>query len=284
MLHYHEERAPLRRNITAEEVAAAALYLCSDAAAASPARCCTSTAGTTSWGCSRDRGDISLRCTRFSFMSSASRSSRSGRPSSSAFSPRCSWRAASCAGRGTTSAAAYDLILWVVRRRLRRRAPLSRSSPRGTQFQRDPFGLLLSGSGWVWQGGLMGGAVAVLAKARALGLPLGDVADLAGLCLAIGQAIGRVGCQLSGDGDYGIPTDLPWGMSYPNGVVPTTDRVHPTPIYESVALSADLPRAVAPARAPACAAAACLASICCAPARCASRSSSCAAIRWSRSG
>ena len=66
-------------------------------------------------------------------------------------------------------------------------------------------------------------------------MPLGDVVDLAGLCLSIGQAIGRVGCQLSGDGDYGIPTDLPWGMSYPNGVVPTTDRVHPTPIYESAA-------------------------------------------------
>jgi phosphatidylglycerol:prolipoprotein diacylglycerol transferase len=103
------------------------------------------------------------------------------------------------------------------------------------QFQRDPLALLLSGSGWVWQGGLIGGAVAVLMKARALGLPLGDVSDLAGLCLAIGQAIGRVGCQLSGDGDYGIPTDLPWGMSYPNGVVPTTERVHPTPIYESLA-------------------------------------------------
>jgi phosphatidylglycerol:prolipoprotein diacylglycerol transferase len=75
--------------------------------------------------------------------------------------------------------------------------------------------------------------VAVIVKARALGLPLGDVTDLAGLCLSIGQAIGRIGCQLSGDGDYGIPTDLPWGMSYPNGVVPTTERVHPTPIYES---------------------------------------------------
>ena len=52
--------------------------------------------------------------------------------------------------------------------------------------------------------------------------------------MAIGLAIGRIGCQLAGDGDYGIPTDLPWGMSYPDGVVPTTDRVHPTPIYELI--------------------------------------------------
>jgi len=50
----------------------------------------------------------------------------------------------------------------------------------------------------------------------------------------MGLAFGRIGCQLSGDGDYGVPTDLPWGMSYPDGVVPTTDRVHPTPIYEMV--------------------------------------------------
>ena len=38
--------------------------------------------------------------------------------------------------------------------------------------------------------------------------------------------------MLSGDGDYGVPTKLPWGISFPNGVVPTTERVHPTPIYE----------------------------------------------------
>jgi len=103
------------------------------------------------------------------------------------------------------------------------------------QFQRDPWALLFSGSGWVWQGGVAGGAVAVLWKARRLRLPLGEVADFSGMALAIGQAIGRVGCQLSGDGDYGVATDLPWGMSYPNGVVPTTEHVHPTPVYESLA-------------------------------------------------
>ena len=53
--------------------------------------------------------------------------------------------------------------------------------------------------------------------------------------LLFGYAIGRIGCFLSGDGDYGKPTSLPWGMSFPNGVVPTTDRVHPTPIYEFLA-------------------------------------------------
>lgn len=102
-------------------------------------------------------------------------------------------------------------------------------------FTRDPFEFFFSGSGWVWQGGVIGGTVAVVLAAKRRGLPLGDVADLAAPCLAIGQAIGRIGCQLSGDGDYGVASDLPWAMSYPNGVVPTIERVHPTPVYESAA-------------------------------------------------
>jgi phosphatidylglycerol:prolipoprotein diacylglycerol transferase len=60
--------------------------------------------------------------------------------------------------------------------------------------------------------------------------------DLAAPGLAVGYAIGRVGCQLSGDGDYGEATDLPWGMAYPDATVPTTDDVHPTPVFETVAM------------------------------------------------
>ena len=53
--------------------------------------------------------------------------------------------------------------------------------------------------------------------------------DVAAPALALGYAIGRVGCQLSGDGDYGRATDLPWGMAYPEGTVRTLQEVHPTP-------------------------------------------------------
>ncbi len=56
--------------------------------------------------------------------------------------------------------------------------------------------------------------------------------DLAAPAAAVGYGVGRIGCLVSGDGDYGIPTRLPWGMSFPHGLVPTTQRVHPTPIYE----------------------------------------------------
>jgi phosphatidylglycerol---prolipoprotein diacylglyceryl transferase len=59
--------------------------------------------------------------------------------------------------------------------------------------------------------------------------------DVASPAAALGCGIGRIGCLISGDGDYGTPTSLPWGMSFPNGIVPTTERVHPTPIYEFLA-------------------------------------------------
>src|SRR5436190_6402838 len=63
-------------------------------------------------------------------------------------------------------------------------------------------------------------------------IPMLEFLDACGPAACVGYAIGRIGCLLSGDGDYGIPTTLPWGMSFPNGVVPTTERVHPTPLYE----------------------------------------------------
>src|SRR5260370_675844 len=63
-------------------------------------------------------------------------------------------------------------------------------------------------------------------------IPLLEFLDTCSPAATVGYAIGRIGCLLSGDGDYGVPTTLPWGMSFPNGVVPTTERVHPTPIYE----------------------------------------------------
>ncbi|HYD49181.1 MAG TPA: prolipoprotein diacylglyceryl transferase family protein [Terriglobales bacterium] len=99
-------------------------------------------------------------------------------------------------------------------------------------FRNDPLGFLLSGSGWVWYGGVIGGAVGVLWLARQRGMGLLTVSDITAPALAMGLAIGRIGCQLSGDGDYGVATTMPWGMSYPDGVVPTTETVHPTPVYE----------------------------------------------------
>ena len=84
--------------------------------------------------------------------------------------------------------------------------------------------------------GFVGGALGVILWARWRGFLGWRLFDTASVPLAIGYAIGRVGCQVSGDGDYGIHSDLPWAMSYPDGTVPTTDTVHPTPVYETLAM------------------------------------------------
>ena len=100
----------------------------------------------------------------------------------------------------------------------------------------DLLGSIFSGSGLVWLGGLVGGALGVIAWAWWRGFLGLRLLDLCAPGLALGYAVGRVGCQLSGDGDYGIESDLPWAMAYPEGTVPTDDEVHPTPVYETVAM------------------------------------------------
>lgn len=100
----------------------------------------------------------------------------------------------------------------------------------------DLLGNLFSGGGLVWYGGAIGGALAVAAWAwwrRFLNFAL---LDLAAPALALGYAIGRCGCQLSGDGDYGKPFSGFTAMSYPNGTLPTDRTVYPAPIYETLAM------------------------------------------------
>ena len=82
---------------------------------------------------------------------------------------------------------------------------------------------------------MIAGILALLWQSRGAGLSKLGMLDLAAPAAAVGYGVGRIGCLVSGDGDYGIPTSLPWGMSFPNGLVPTTQRVHPTPIYELIA-------------------------------------------------
>ncbi len=103
----------------------------------------------------------------------------------------------------------------------------------------DLLGSIFSGSGLVWYGGAIGGAIAVLAWMRWRGVLELRMLDTCATALALGYAIGRIGCQVAGDGDYGIRSSLPWAMGYPHGTVPTPPgvRVQPTPIYETVAMS-----------------------------------------------
>jgi phosphatidylglycerol---prolipoprotein diacylglyceryl transferase len=100
----------------------------------------------------------------------------------------------------------------------------------------DLLGSLFSGSGLVWLGGVVGGAIAVVVWAWRRGFLGLALLDYTAPLLALGYAVGRIGCQVSGDGDYGKASDLPWAMAYPHGTKPIDVKVHPTPIYESLAM------------------------------------------------
>ncbi len=84
----------------------------------------------------------------------------------------------------------------------------------------DP-GALLSRGGLVWYGGFLGGFGAVVLNGARRGVPVRATMHLAAPALAAAYAVGRVGCFLVGD-DYGVPTDLPWGVKFPQGLPPTT--------------------------------------------------------------
>ena len=97
------------------------------------------------------------------------------------------------------------------------------------------LGLLLDRGGMSGFGGFVGGLLAGYATIRANGWPVVTVLSAATPALAIGQLLGRIGCFLVGD-DYGHPTSLPWAVAFPEGLPPTTERVHPTQIYEAIFL------------------------------------------------
>jgi phosphatidylglycerol---prolipoprotein diacylglyceryl transferase len=107
------------------------------------------------------------------------------------------------------------------------------------EFVRAPISFLLTGGGFVFYGGLLGGTIAVTIFFLREGIPWLRGADAVAPAIVLGQAIGRIGCQVAGDGDWGRETSLPWGMAYPYAVVgwnkPPGVRVHPTPVYEMVA-------------------------------------------------
>jgi phosphatidylglycerol:prolipoprotein diacylglycerol transferase len=100
----------------------------------------------------------------------------------------------------------------------------------------EPFAsLLFSRGGMSWFGGFVGGLAAGIWMMRRRRLPVTSVLAAATPGLAVGHAIGRIGCFLVGD-DYGRPSDLPWAVAFPQGLPPTIVPVHPTQLYEALVL------------------------------------------------
>ncbi len=136
---------------------------------------------------------------------------------------------------------AWSLAVWAaIGGLLGARAFLVLENPQS--FLRSPLHFLLSGSGFVWYGGFFGGILAAVVWIKRQRLSVLDVFNCAAPAIPLGHAIGRIGCHLAGDGDWGKVTTLPWGVAYRNAIVgwphPEGVLVHPTPLYEAAAYGA----------------------------------------------
>lgn len=89
-------------------------------------------------------------------------------------------------------------------------------------FLASPLEMLFSAGGLTWYGGFILAFIILFVYAKRKKLPILKVLDAVAPALALGYGIGRIGCHLSGDGDYGIPTSLPWGAIYANGTLKPT--------------------------------------------------------------
>ncbi|NOX36752.1 MAG: prolipoprotein diacylglyceryl transferase [Calditrichaeota bacterium] len=128
---------------------------------------------------------------------------------------------------------AYELVLWAALGGIIG-ARLYFILEHFPEFLADPLGMIFSRGGLTWYGGFFLGSLTVLWKISRLPVSTLELADIIAPLILLGYAIGRIGCLLSGDGDYGVPTDVPWAMAFPNGLVPTDVPVHPTPLYETL--------------------------------------------------
>ncbi len=108
------------------------------------------------------------------------------------------------------------------------------------RFIQYPLQMLLSGAGLTWYGGFVAAAVTVLIFVRIKKYRLMPVLNSLAVALPLGYGIGRIGCHLSGDGDYGLPTTGWWGVNYSNGIVP------PSSAFRGTAIAAEYPGGIVP--------------------------------------
>ncbi len=101
------------------------------------------------------------------------------------------------------------------------------------EFFKDPAAMIFSGAGLSVYGGFLLSFIVAAMLIRKSGENILNIFDLASPAMALGYGIGRLGCHASGDGCFGIATDSVFGVSYPNGLVPISSNVFPTPLFES---------------------------------------------------
>ena len=116
----------------------------------------------------------------------------------------------------------------------------------GQQFMADPMSMIFTRSGLSIFGGLIVGTLAGMVCVRRWRLPVRPLLDAAAPAMMIGYAIGRIGCEVSGDGDWGIASNMAlkpgwlptwlWAQTYDNnifGEVIAAPGVYPAPMYET---------------------------------------------------
>ncbi|MCW8878232.1 MAG: prolipoprotein diacylglyceryl transferase [Kangiellaceae bacterium] len=100
------------------------------------------------------------------------------------------------------------------------------------QLSNDLTTGLLNGSGFSSQGAILAAVIVTVAFAKFTHTKLSLLLDNAAVPAIIAYLLARIGCFLAGDDCYGIASDLPWAMSFPEGVAATHEEVHPVPLYE----------------------------------------------------
>ena len=123
------------------------------------------------------------------------------------------------------------------------------------KFLEQPVVVGLSPDGSTFYGGFILTIIAFYLYVKRKKLSYLFAADVVAPAIPVIYGFGRIGCHLSGDGDYGLPTNLPWGTNYehgvmppsvmfrinhipnsfPNGIVPDNTPLHPTSVYEAIA-------------------------------------------------
>ncbi len=102
------------------------------------------------------------------------------------------------------------------------------------EFISNPMGMIFSGAGLSVYGGFLLAFLLSMIIIRKSGESILDIFDIASPSMALAYGVGRLACHASGDGCYGIATSSFLGMAYPNGIVPTSMTVFPTPLFESM--------------------------------------------------
>ena len=100
------------------------------------------------------------------------------------------------------------------------------------EFKADPKGMLFSGAGLSAYGGILLSLLVCYIIVKLHKQNFLELGDIAAPALMLGYVFGRFGCHVAGDGCYGIPTFSIFGTAYPNGIVPISIPVFPTPLFE----------------------------------------------------